>query len=199
MPNKGKIGLCLLITTGACATDQGQIASSGVYKTPAIPTSTPVIEEIVALSTEMNISITLPSPVFPQFWERDLPPIEGIFTPTSPTPIPTPVPTPVVNRVHTENPYFYLIQEYFHPEDWEWANRVSWCESRWLPDAYNESSGASGLFQHLERYYQDRWDAVGFGDRSIFDAEANTAASAWLYYNYGPEHWECKWPPVQEE
>ena len=40
---------------------------------------------------------------------------------------------------------------------------------------------AKGLFQHLEDLWPPRAIAAGFVGRSIFDAEANIAAAAWLY------------------
>ena len=34
--------------------------------------------------------------------------------------------------------------------------RVMWCESRGDPDAVNAESGASGLMQHIPRYWDER-------------------------------------------
>jgi len=73
--------------------------------------------------------------------------------------------------------------------------RVMQCESRGLPDAYNASSGASGLMQHLERFWGPRADRAGFEGASPFDPTANIYTSAWLLYRAtggGWRHWECK-------
>lgn len=71
-----------------------------------------------------------------------------------------------------------------------WAWRVSWCESRWRPDAYNRWSGASGLYQFLP----STWAATpqGRAGLSPFDAYANAGAAAWLYRTYGPSQWSCR-------
>ena len=71
-----------------------------------------------------------------------------------------------------------------------WAYRVSWCESRWNPNAYNRWSGASGLFQFLP----STWASTpqGRAGLSPFDPYANAAAAAWLYHAGGPRHWSCR-------
>ena len=46
-------------------------------------------------------------------------------------------------------------------------------ESHYRPKAYNTYSGASGVFQHLSRYWPGRADAYGFGGWSAFNARAN--------------------------
>lgn len=46
-------------------------------------------------------------------------------------------------------------------------------ESHYRPNAYNAYSGASGVFQHLSRYWPGRADAYGFGGWSAFNARAN--------------------------
>jgi len=73
--------------------------------------------------------------------------------------------------------------------------RVMQCESRGLPDAFNESSGASGLMQHLENYWPWRAKMAGFEGASPFDPVANIYTSAWLLFEHsagGWQHWECK-------
>ena len=47
--------------------------------------------------------------------------------------------------------------------------RVMWCESRGDPDAVNAESGASGLMQHIPRYWDERARAAGFQGASPFD------------------------------
>jgi hypothetical protein len=90
-----------------------------------------------------------------------------------------------------------LVRVHFKPEDHEWALRVMFCESSNRPDAYNESSGASGLFQHLRVYWEERSEKAnkaGYKNgRDIFNASDNVVVAAWLYYEGGgARHWECK-------
>ena len=85
-----------------------------------------------------------------------------------------------------------LIRQYFQPEDVEWGLRVSWCESHWDASAKNPTSSASGLFQHLARFWPERSAAAGWAEASIWDPVANTAVAAWLYESGGPGHWVCK-------
>ena len=85
-----------------------------------------------------------------------------------------------------------LLSLYFLPADLEWARRVMWCESRGDPNAYNTSSGASGLFQHLERFWADRSAKAGIPSAGIFDPEANIAVASWLFYTGGAQHWVCR-------
>ena len=105
-----------------------------------------------------------------------------------------PVPLPVIARkshplppAHVET----LIRRYFEPVDVEWALRVSYCESHWDATAKNPTSSASGLFQHLARFWDDRSMAAGWDGASIFDPVANTAVAAYLYYSGGPGHWDA--------
>jgi len=73
--------------------------------------------------------------------------------------------------------------------------RIMHCESRGDPNAHNSSSGASGLLQHLPKYWPDRAATVGMADASPFDPWANMYVSAWLALaapGGGWQHWECK-------
>lgn len=85
-----------------------------------------------------------------------------------------------------------LVETYFLPADVPWAMRVMACESGGNPLAKNPNSSASGLFQHLARYWDARSAKAGWAGASIWDPEANIAVAAWLYYNSGPQHWTCK-------
>lgn len=86
-----------------------------------------------------------------------------------------------------------LVQAHFGAANTDAALSVMACESGGNPDAYNTGSGASGLFQHLQRYWDERSDAAGWGDVSPFDPPANVAVAAWLS-NRGSDwsHWVCK-------
>lgn len=67
------------------------------------------------------------------------------------------------------------------------------CESGGDPSAYNRSSGASGLGQHLPRYYPDRARAVGYDDELIdpFRPRQNARVSAWLLAQQGTRPWNA--------
>ena len=73
--------------------------------------------------------------------------------------------------------------------------RIMKCESGGNPDAFNRSSRASGLLQHLQRFWPERAAAVGMPDASPFDPWANMYVSAWLALaapGGGWSHWVCK-------
>lgn len=82
-----------------------------------------------------------------------------------------------------------LVAAYFAPEHVDKALRVINCESRGDPNAKNPRSTASGLFQHLASYWDDRSVRAGWAGASIWDPEANVAVGAWLYYLDGWGHW----------
>ena len=66
------------------------------------------------------------------------------------------------------------------------ANR----ESDFRPRAYNGSSGASGIFQHLRRYWPGRADSFGFGGWSAFNARANIMVTMRMVHRMGSwSHW----------
>ena len=85
-----------------------------------------------------------------------------------------------------------LVESYFRPADVAWALRVMACESGGNPNAKHPRSSASGLFQHLARYWPGRSSRAGWAGASIFDPVANVAVAAWLYYSGGASHWVCK-------
>jgi hypothetical protein len=73
-------------------------------------------------------------------------------------------------------------------------------ESRGDPTAYNSSYGASGLMQHLIKYWPSRAAGAGFVDSagkvaSPFNGTANIAAGAWLakYYESRGSSWWVPW------
>lgn len=66
------------------------------------------------------------------------------------------------------------------------ANR----ESNFKPKAYNGSSGASGIFQHLRRYWPGRADTFGFRGWSAFNARANIMVTMRMVHRMGSwSHW----------
>ena len=76
--------------------------------------------------------------------------------------------------------------------------RIMQCESSGRPTAVNPASGASGLMQHLPRYWPDRAARAGRPGADVFDPEANIWVSAWLAlgpadgHGRGWHHWVCK-------
>lgn len=78
-----------------------------------------------------------------------------------------------------------LVTKYFKAEDVNLALRVMGCESGGNPWADNPYSSASGLFQHIMRYFPSRAAAAGFPGGSVWDPETNIAASAYLRYSNG--------------
>ncbi len=86
-----------------------------------------------------------------------------------------------------------LVAAFFRPGDVDRALRIMQCESGGNPNAANPSSSASGLMQHLKRYWATRSAAAGFAGASIFDPTANVATAAWLRDQRGGwQHWTCR-------
>ena len=75
------------------------------------------------------------------------------------------------------------------------AVAVARCESGLDDEAYNGDSGASGLFQHLRRYWPSRARALPsppFGRRpSAFSSQANAWAAAKMVRASGWGAWSC--------
>ena len=89
-----------------------------------------------------------------------------------------------------------LVNEYFEPEDREWALRVAFCESTGFPEdtisyAVNKSSGAAGWFQHLPKFWEERSMKAGIPDGDIMDPENNVLVASWLLYEtpQRTSHW----------
>ena len=91
---------------------------------------------------------------------------------------------------------FELVEKHFDPADHDWALRVAACESsadakETFSTAVNTSSGSSGWFQHLPRFWDERSAAAGVPGVSILDPEANVTVAAWLLYEtpQAEGHW----------
>ncbi len=89
-----------------------------------------------------------------------------------------------------------LVATYFRPSDVDRALRIMACESGGDPNIMHDFSNpasASGLFQHLGKYWAARSAAAGYGGVSIFDPTANVAVAAWLRDQPGGwRHWVCR-------
>ena len=89
-----------------------------------------------------------------------------------------------------------LVATYFRPGDVDRALRIMRCESGGDPNIMHDFSNpasASGLFQHLGKYWATRSAAAGYAGVSIFDPTANVATAAWLRDQRGGwSHWVCR-------
>lgn len=70
--------------------------------------------------------------------------------------------------------------------------RVAYCESRYNPNAYNASSGASGLFQFLASTWAANSVRAGYGGASVFDPVANANTAAMMFAAGQAGQWSCK-------
>lgn len=106
-----------------------------------------------------------------------------------------PDPAPISVELVGEPLARHLVEKYFPAWAVEAAMRVVGCETGWTfdPRSWNTRSGASGLFQHMPRYWPARSSAAGWAGADIFDAEANVAVAAWLWGQTETwRHWSCK-------
>ena len=85
-----------------------------------------------------------------------------------------------------------LVARYFPADQIDTAMRVLNCETGGTgnPNSYNDRSGASGLFQHLPKYWAERSAKAGWEGASIMDTEANVAVAASLALESW-QHWTC--------
>ena len=86
-----------------------------------------------------------------------------------------------------------LVARYFRPGDVATAMRILACENtQGNPSAKNPRSSATGLFQHLARYWTARSAAAGVPGSSRTDPVANVIVAAWLRDQRGGwNHWTC--------
>ena len=156
------------------------IAWRGDYTTP-VPTTTTMPAATTTSTTATTTTTTAPP-----------------ATTTTTTTVPTT--TTVLHQLLQKPsvPQFTLGQlvDYFFAEpDRAWALKVALCESSGLPDhvssdAVHPSSRASGWFQHLPKFWQERSEAAGFAGVDILDPVANVGVAAWLLYDGGGKsHW----------
>jgi hypothetical protein len=66
--------------------------------------------------------------------------------------------------------------------------RVARCESALDPCAVNRSGPYYGLFQYL----QSTWKTTPYGDRDIFDPEAQSLATARMWKQGRKNEWACQ-------
>ena len=94
-----------------------------------------------------------------------------------------------------------LVSVYFAPGDQDLMLDIAHCESSADADdtystAYNHKSGATGWFQHLPKWWDERSKKAGFEGAHILDPNAQVGVAAYLYYNMnsnprwgGASHW----------
>ncbi len=70
--------------------------------------------------------------------------------------------------------------------------RVARCESSFNPNAYNASSGASGLFQFLSGTWAANSVRAGYAGVSVFNAVANANTAAMMFAQGQARQWACK-------
>lgn len=86
-----------------------------------------------------------------------------------------------------------LVAAHFPARYVNQALSVMACESEGNPNATNPTSGASGLFQHLPKYWQERALAAGVPGANIYDPQANVQVAGWLFGKSNTwAHWSCK-------
>ena len=144
-------------------------ASSSV-PTTTVATATPNLNQLITNQAATNVTTTT------------------VYVPARST-------TPAAPRDYsstpaTAEPWRSLVEAYFGPGE---VNRALWvihCESSGDPNAKHPSSSASGLFQHLPKFWEERSTKAGLAGANIFDPESNVAVAAWLVYQGGGwRHW----------
>lgn len=118
---------------------------------------------------------------------------------------------PVSADVHVDNTWgwqvdrweplvTHIAEMYDAVDEVDTFMRVMHCESRGDPYAHNTyvydnpKDQASGLMQHMPRWWEDRVSKAGMAGYSPFDPVANIHASFWLLTLPrigGWVHWEC--------
>ncbi len=82
-----------------------------------------------------------------------------------------------------------IIKETMEEQDFTMYDLVDLarCESTYNPSAYNRSSGATGLFQYKDM----TWGTTPYCNEDIWDVEAQTLATIWMFEHNRFREWEC--------
>lgn len=86
--------------------------------------------------------------------------------------------------------YALLMQAGATREEARLLTAIAGAESSYYTRAYNPS-GASGLFQHMPQFWENRSRQAGFAGADIYDINANVGVALWLFRTGGPRHWEA--------
>ena len=167
---------------GAAAGRQAAFGFSEDMLSPATPATT-------------TTTTTTTTTIAPTTTTTTVPVTTTTTTTTTPTVARRTTTTAVPTRIRAPLPpdaVYDLTAAYFQPGDVERAVLIAWCESRYDANANHPTSGASGLFQHIPRFWTSRSEKAGVGGADIYDPAANTAVAAWLVYsNGGWKHWNA--------
>jgi hypothetical protein len=162
-------------------------AAEPTTTTAAAPTTTTTAPPTTTTTAAPTTTTTAP----PTTTTTAAPTTTTTAPPTTTTTAPSaPTVPPTSSGPLTEEQALALFGKYFNEADLATALRVAKCESNLDPAAWNPN-GYGGLFQHAASAWDSRAEAAGWAGASIFDAEANTAVSAWLLYKDGWWHWSC--------
>lgn len=168
IPQRIRVALALTITFGCGATQVSTAISGETYQ--------PKTSMAQTQPEELWVPDALPTTTHP-------PVSEQVQTTTTTIPVPQP------------ETLGQLVTRYFYPTDHAWALQVAFCESSAQPNdtnstAHHHSSGASGWFQHLPKYWEERTTKADIQGADIMDPESNVRVAAWLLYDGGGKsHW----------
>ncbi len=161
-------------TSSSTTTPHSSTTSTTTTAPPVTTTTLPETTTTVAESTTTSVAPTTTTTTLPD-----------TTTTTTTTTLPPTGPL-------TEAEMRELAARFFPADEVENAVSVARCESGFNPSAYNPAGPYGGLFQHLESRWAYRAEQAGYPGASIFDAEANTAAAAWLWEARGGwSPWGC--------
>lgn len=167
--------LCVVMLITSCAEDDPVLldihagGAIALTKEPYFPVTTTTSTTTTTTTTTTATTTTTTTTVKPVFWDN-------------------------VERwrsIVTESVYAWGGND----DDVHRFLRIMQCESAGLPDAKNPNSSASGLMQHLTRFWPDRAARAGLPNANVFDPYANIYVSAWLALEAaegGWHHWLCK-------
>ncbi len=128
-------------------------------------------------------------------------PVQEPVDPPSPSFTPGPPADPCASNPWADAPSFacYLddseakvrlyVETYFPQESVGMAMRIAWCESRFVEDAKNPSSSASGVFQLLRGWWSGAWNPVLVPAFDPFDINENVRAASVLHQHNGWSDW----------
>ena len=194
------VALSIILISCAKAFDTDIPLSGGVDQLP--PVLVEYYEESTSMTLDIDYDVVHPDPIIEYVALFDPNAPEHAFWSAASTTTTT-MSLPLSAEVPEILPEFQtlgeLVDKYFLPEDKEFILWLAFCESSAFPEHYmssavNKSSRASGWFQHLPKFWDERSVAAGFEGYSIFNPEANVAVAAWLFYeDGGARHWECTW------
>jgi hypothetical protein len=193
------VALSIILISCAKAFDTDIPLSGGVNQLP--PVLVEYYEESTSVTLDISYDVVHPDPIieYGVWFDPDVPRHvfwSAVGTTTTSVPLKPYVEPEVLPEFQTLGE---LVDKYFLPEDKEFILWLAFCESSAFPEHYmssavNKSSRASGWFQHLPKFWDERSVAAGFEGYSIFNPEANVAVAAWLFYeDGGARHWECTW------